>query len=436
VPHLWRNGLQARPRKRLFWLCLPLALAIAISAVAGVWEVSAPAAYAQEKVRPWSLRDLFLPRRARREDPPPAARPARPRVKAKKPTVRRKAEPQIVIAPKAPDAKAVLVVGDFIGKSLAEGLNAVFADNPKVRIIDKTSAASGFVREDHFDWPGQIGEIVAAEKPSVVIVQIGANDRQTMRIGKVREALRSEPWLREYSARAVGFAAEAAASETPLVWVGTVPFRSPKTSTDMLALNEIYRKVSTDVGAEFIDVWEGFVDEAGSFVTTGPDVNGQPVKLRTGDGFTTAGKRKLAFYTEKPLKRLLGDITDPNLAPSLGAPVAAVPGVIIPSDRTQPMALSDPALDGGAELLGASVNIVPASATPVLNGPASDPLGPATRQEGTDSKPEEKENSPKSVAGRADDFSWPPRQREPAKTDLKPDNSPTASTTNGLRPGN
>jgi hypothetical protein len=427
--------LQATPRKHLIWLCLPLALAIAISAVAGVWEVSTPAAYAQEKVRPWSLRDLFLPRRARREDPPQATRPKQ-RAKARKPAVKRKVEPEIVIAPKAPDAKAVLVVGDFIGKSLAEGLNTVFADNPKVRIIDKTSNASGFVREDHFDWPGKIGEIVAAEKPAVVIVQIGANDRQTMRIGKVREALRSEPWLREYSARAVSFAAEAAASETPLLWVGTVPFRSPKTSTDMLALNEIYRKVSVDVGAEFIDVWEGFVDENGGFVITGPDVNGQPVKLRTGDGFTTAGKRKLAFYTEKPLKRLLGDIIDPNIAPSLGAPMAAVPGVIIPTDRTQPMALSDPALDGGAELLGASVNIVPASATPNASAATFNPAGPATAQQAPAAKGEDKEASSNSVAGRADDFSWPRRQSEPAKADLTPDNSPTASTSNGLRPGN
>ena len=143
---------------------------------------------------------------------------------------------------------------------------------------------------------------------------------------------------------------------------------------------------------------------------------------------TTAGKRKLAFYTEKPLKRLLGDIIDPNIAPSLSAPMAAVPGVIIPTDRTQPMALSDPALDGGAELLGASINILPASATPAANAPAPSTGGPA-------SKPESKETSKKSVAGRADDFSWPPQQSEPAKADLTPDSSPTASTSGGLRPG-
>ena len=136
---------------------------------------------------------------------------------------------------------------------------------------------------------------------------MGANDRQAMRIGEGRETLRSEPWLREYSARAASFASAASGSGTPLLWVGATPFRSPKMSADMLALNEIYRKVSVDVGAEFVDVWEGFVDENGTFVISGPDVNGQPVKLRSSDGinFTNAGKRKLAFYTEKSLKRVL-----------------------------------------------------------------------------------------------------------------------------------
>ncbi len=369
--------MQARPRRSLSWFCLPLALAIAISAVASVWDVSAPAAFAQERVRPWwLLRDLFLPRRARREDPPQArSRAVRPRSKApRKSVAKQKPEPEIIVAPKDPSAKSVLVVGDFIGKGLAEGLNTVFADNPKVRIVDRTSNASGFVREDHFDWPGQIGELVIAEKPAAIIVMMGANDRQTMRIGEERETLRSEPWLREYSARAASFASAAADSGTPLLWVGATPFRSPKTSADMLALNEIYRKVSADVGAEFIDVWEGFVDENGTFVITGPDVNGQPVKLRSSDGinFTTAGKRKLAFYTEKPLKRLLGEALGVPAPASTGIPSVSVPGVVIPTDRTAPIALNDPALDGGSELLGAAAApptaIGPAAATPASEG--------------------------------------------------------------------
>ncbi|TGQ76997.1 DUF459 domain-containing protein, partial [Mesorhizobium sp. M2D.F.Ca.ET.206.01.1.1] len=89
--------------------------------------------------------------------------------------------------------------------------------------------------------------------------------------------------------------------------------------------------------------------------------NGQPVRLRADDGINVskAGKRKLAFYTEKSLVKILGLAAPGSVAPTAapaGAPVeapgsAAAPIVI---DRTQPMLLSDPALDGGTELLGAA----------------------------------------------------------------------------------
>lgn len=73
----------------------------------------------------------------------------------------------------------------------------------------------------------------------------------------------------------------------------------------MLAFNEMYRATATTAGAEFIDIWDGFIDENGAFVSSGPDINGQPARLRANDGinFTAAGRRKLAFYAESRLPR-------------------------------------------------------------------------------------------------------------------------------------
>ncbi len=68
-------------------------------------------------------------------------------------------------------------------------------------------------------------------------------------------------------------------------------------------------------GGEFVDIWDGFVDEGGEFVITGSDINGQPVRLRGQDGvsFTAAGKRKLAFYAEKIHPAPLGELSVGNL---------------------------------------------------------------------------------------------------------------------------
>ncbi|MFI0847111.1 DUF459 domain-containing protein [Mesorhizobium sp. IMUNJ 23232] len=378
--------------------------AVVTLAIAGMPTAPVPV-FAQERVRPWwSLRELFMPRNPRRANPRNKAPPGvmvRPRAKspaartARKPAPSREVQPEVAILPKAPDAKTVLVVGDFIAGGLAEGLDAAFATVPNVRIADRSNGSSGFVREDHFDWPGEIAGIIEAEKPAVILILVGANDRQQMRVGETSLPLRSEAWTREYSARAASFASAVSQTHLPLVWVGTTPFKPSKAASDMLALNEIYRKVAADVGAEFIDVWEGFVDENGAFITTGPDISGQPVRLRAGDGInlTAAGKRKLAYYTEKTLKRLLGEGIGPP-GPAGIPSVSAEPGGPVLLDRTIPIALDDPALDGGAELLGASVASASASRS-AGKGPIAESSMPAA------------------VSGRADDFSWP-RKSDPA----------------------
>ncbi|MBX3566875.1 MAG: DUF459 domain-containing protein [Rhizobiaceae bacterium] len=347
----------------------------------------------EETQRPWSLRGILYPDRERiqrpgrqRAEPPPGAMPAQPRSpqaarpqpSAAKParkavpkpasrapqaaTAKAALPPEPEPVEKAADAKVVLVVGDFIGSAAAEGLDGLFAQEAKVRIVDRTNGASGLVRDDYFDWPGRIAALIETEKPAAVVVAIGANDRQPMRIGSVREPVRSQAWAREYAARAASFASEVVGGRTPMIWLGTPSFKSNRMNADMLAFNEIYRSVAADAGLEFVEVWDGFAGEDGKFVATGPDVSGRPVRLRSEDGInlTAAGKQKLAFYTEKELRRLLG-LTSPQTGVAVGQPDAASglppPGQVPAVERTPPISLNDPALDGGEVLLGATVGM-------------------------------------------------------------------------------
>lgn len=351
----------------------------------------------------WSLRNLLFPRKSERAQP--QKRVTAPQ-KAKKPR-RTPRQPAVLETPaveKAADARVILVIGDFLAAGLAEGLENAFSANPEVRIVDRSNGSSGFVRNDHYDWPKEIGTVIENERPAVVIAMLGSNDRQQMLVGEVREAPRSDAWTKEYDQRTVALGKAMAASRVPFLWVGMPAFKPSKMTSDMLAFNDVYRSAAYDNGGEFIDIWDGFVDENGAFVTNGPDMNGQPVRLRSDDGInvTKAGKRKLAFYTEKPLMKILGltapdDVGaahlpagEPVKEPEIGAPPAAV-------DRTVPMLLNDPALDGGNELLGA---------IPVAQGRTGPNGTPATTSIDPGSEP-----------GRADDFSWPP-QPTPAKQDI------------------
>lgn len=235
------------------------------------------------------------------------------------------ATPQPVIPSKMTDAKTILVVGDFMASGLAEGLDAAFMDSPGVRVIDKSDGSSGFVRSDHRDWPATIGSLIDAEKPAVVVVMIGANDRQQFLNGPV---LQSEAWAKEYQARVRTFLEAVKKTGHPLVWVGQPSFKFKNMTNDLLAFNEVYRSATEKADGKFVDVWEGFVDQGGSFTLSGFDVSGQTVRLRNNDGIglTTAGKRKLAFYAEKPLRQMLGTATSPAIAAiKPGSPVQALP---------------------------------------------------------------------------------------------------------------
>jgi hypothetical protein len=133
-------------------------------------------------------------------------------------------------------------------------------------------------------------------------------------------------------------------------------------TADAVQLNQLFRKQMESVGGEFVDIWDGFVSEGGDFIVTGSDINGQQVRLRTSDGInlTEAGRRKLAFYVEKPVRRILGVQASPDLV-RLDAGNAPVIDAVAMPGRTEPISLSDPNLDGGAELLGGRA--LPVSAT-------------------------------------------------------------------------
>jgi len=353
-------------------------------------------AFAQD--RPRNLFELLFssPR------PPPREIPETPAPQIKKKPVakpraskQRKSSASVAAAPVAPlvekaeNARVVLVLGDFLSDGTAEGLDEAFVENATVRVVDKSSGSSGLVRDDYYDWIKNAPGIIDAEKPAAVVVMLGSNDRQELKVDGNREPVRSAAWMKEYETRVNALAKAVRDKNVPLIWVGMPPFKHSGTMADMLAFNDAYKTGAEAVGGTFVDIWDGFVDENGAYVTQGPDIKGAPVRLRSGQNginFTSAAKRKVAFYIEKPLERILGAQTGlPAIGASQIPPIQQVPVTPADIDRTNPMFLSDPELDGGGELMGASFE------------PAKAPQTQAQRLtvDGIAAPP---------VAGRADDF--------------------------------
>jgi hypothetical protein len=361
-------------------------------AVAATFFVSSIApVFAQD--RPRSLFDfLFRSNRPRPEVEVPEKLP-RPTIKRKtSASASEPSAPAPEAVAKAEDARVVLVVGDFLASGLAEGLESAYAELPNVRVVVRANGSSGIVRDDFYDWPAEIGGIIEQEKPAAVVVMLGANDRQEMRVGDVREPKRSENWMKEYERRVANLAKAVTDRAIPLVWVGMPSFKNSTMASDMLAYNDVYRSAAEAAGGSFVDIWDGFVDENGAFVSTGPDINGNPVRLRSGENginLTRPGKRKVAFYAEKPLEKILGTARPAQIgAIGPNGLVPQAPGAVAPVDieRTVPISLSDPELNGGQELLGATFK-------------------PGVEKSQTAAEKLTKEGiAPRPVVGRADDF--------------------------------
>lgn len=265
------------------------------------------------------------------------------------------------VVQKLPDAKKILVIGDFMASALADGLTMAVENDAGIVVAKGADGSSGLVRTDHLDWPSTLQTRIGELKPALIVIMLGANDRQQMTVAGTKEKFRSDAWNAEYEQRVAALIAVITDQKLPFIWTGLPAFQSPSLSADAATFNSFYRGKVEKAGGTFVDIWDGFADENGKFIASGSDVNGQPVRLRGSDGLslTKAGKRKMAFYLEKDLRRLLGADALPGLAQldasALPLDDAEKPPAIANITSMPPISFSDPELDGSSALLGSNL---------------------------------------------------------------------------------
>jgi hypothetical protein len=233
--------------------------------------------------------------------------------------------------------------------------------------------------------------------------QIAAPEKNARSGGGLYE-FRDERWVELYAKKIEELIGVLKTKGVPVLWVGLPAIRGQKGTADMLFLDALYRDGAGKAGITYVDIWDGFVDEAGRFMQRGPDFEGQPRKLRADDGvfFTKPGARKLAHYVEREVTRLLASRSGPIAVPI----EPATPDASVVPGQPAPRPLAGPILPLVASSVGTDQ---------LLGGPGSRPaavdaLAARTLVKGEPLAP---------PAGRADDFAWPRREigREQAKGD-------------------
>lgn len=378
--------------------------------------------------------------------------------------------------------KNVLVMGDAMADWLAYGLEDAYNEQPDMGVIRKHKTTSGLIKYqpkgEPSDWAAAARGILETEKPDVIVVMLGLNDRisirepvadkpdkdrdkkndkgarakQTAKPGDTKPdtaakpddkpadtdlpqddadnadtpaaapektarnpngvyEFRDERWIELYGKKIEELASVLKSKGVPVLWVGLPAIRGPRGTADMLFLDSLYREGAAKAGITYVDVWDGFVDEAGRFLQKGPDFEGQIRQLRSYDGvyFTKAGARKLAHYVEREITRLLAGRSGP---------------IALPSEPATPDTSAEPGKPAPRPLAGPIVPLVAASISTdqLLGGPGSRPAA----VDALAAKTMVKGEPLTAPAGRADDYSWPRREvgREQAKGD-----TPMAATT-------
>jgi hypothetical protein len=215
---------------------------------------------------------------------------------------------------------------------------------------------------------------------------------------------RDERWVELYAKKIEELVGVLKSKGVPVLWVGLPAIRGQKGTADMLFLDALYRDGAGKAGITYVDVWDGFVDEAGRFLQKGPDFEGQIRQLRTADGvfFTRPGARKLAHYVEREVTRLLASRSGPIAVPI----EPATPEANVAPGQPAPRPLAGPVMPLVASSVGTDQ---------LLGGPGSRPAGVDALAARTLVKGE----ALAAPAGRADDYAWPRREigREQAKGD-------------------
>lgn len=315
----------AKQAVRLVALGIGLSVALADIAPA-LAQSTGGIVVAQNDNRPSIFRFLFQrPRGERVIEVPPRAAPKRRSTSRKKATRQERNRParqsgasrKQAAAPAAPppppavekaaDAKTVLVIGDFMARSVARGLDEAYSDNPKVIVEEATNGSSGLVRDDFYDWPEVLPGLIEEKKPDALVMMIGANDRQALSTPAGSRSPGTPEWRAAYAERVGEVATILAGAGVPAFWVGLVPVRSGAMSKDYSGFNSIYRERIEPQNIRYVDVWDGFADAEGKFAGSGPDISGQTAQLRDSDGlnFTRAGQRKLGFFVQQALDQIL-----------------------------------------------------------------------------------------------------------------------------------
>ena len=209
----------------------------------------------------------------------------------------------------------------FVGDSLSDGMwggatRLVAREaclHARTKLGRFAENGTGLTRPAKFDWVEEGKAVVARFKPTLSVVSLGLNDRQSIvDASRARFDLGTPAWRARYGELAQALARNLRAGGAGVLWIGLPVLRDKPSQDDAAEKNAIIAQALTglnDPKIRFVAPWRLSAAGEDAFRPYGPDLRGAQVQLRAPDGihFTAAGYDLVSAHLLRAVAGYLGE---------------------------------------------------------------------------------------------------------------------------------
>lgn len=149
--------------------------------------------------------------------------------------------------------KFIMTVGDSLMSEVSQGLRSELDKDVKIKDIHKSS--TGLTNIDYYDWPSVAYTNVKQYQPDTVILHMGGNDGQDMKVGKLFVHIDDPLWKETYMQRTELLISKIkqANPSVNIVWLGLPEMRDAKFARKMNIIRSAQYEVCNKLNIKYID---------------------------------------------------------------------------------------------------------------------------------------------------------------------------------------
>lgn len=197
----------------------------------------------------------------------------------------------------------ILLIGDSLADSIRVSLEPMVRRIPSLQLDSHTVVSSTLTNNHFVNWFEQLQSLLRYQDYDVVLVFLGANSCQGIRLGGGRVAsFPSQFWYSSYSQRIKDFVEVIRQSGADPWWIINPPMRKVSYQKDLNHVLSVQRDTARALGMPSIET-QGIVgDEKGNYLQS-KVIDGRLLSLRSDDGvhFTYEGSRLISQYIVEKL---------------------------------------------------------------------------------------------------------------------------------------